>query len=88
LANDLRQAFPDLKGFSRTNLLYMRSFAENWADFEQNPIVQQAVGQIPWGHNLVLLTKLNEPQARLAHKKGYDHNTPLQSKINAHTINL
>jgi predicted nuclease of restriction endonuclease-like (RecB) superfamily len=65
LANDLRQAFPDLKGFSRTNLLYMRSFAENWADFEQNPIVQQAVGQIPWGHNLVLLTKLNEPQARL-----------------------
>lgn len=65
LAQDLRQAFPDLKGFSRTNLLYMRSFAENWADFDQNPIVQQAVGQIPWGHNLMLLTKLNKPQARL-----------------------
>jgi predicted nuclease of restriction endonuclease-like (RecB) superfamily len=45
----------------------MRSFAENWADFEQNPIVQQAVGQIPWGHNLVLLTKLNEPQTRIAY---------------------
>ena len=27
LASDLRQAFPELKGFSRTNLLYMRSFA-------------------------------------------------------------
>lgn len=67
LAKDLRQAFPELKGFSRTNLLYMRSFAENWADFEQNPIVQQAVGQIPWGHNLVLLTKLNDAQTRIAY---------------------
>ena len=65
LATDLRQSFPELKGFSRTNLLYMRSFAENWTDFDQNLIVQQAVGQIPWGHNLVLLTKLNDSQTRL-----------------------
>lgn len=65
LATDLRQSFPELKGFSRTNLLYMRSFAENWSDFDQNLIVQQAVGQIPWGHNLVLLTKLNDSQTRL-----------------------
>jgi predicted nuclease of restriction endonuclease-like (RecB) superfamily len=41
LAHDLRNLFPNMKGFSRTNLLYMRSFAESWAD-EQ--IVQQAVG--------------------------------------------
>ena len=65
LAKDLRQAFPNLKGFSRSNLLYMRSFAENWADFNDNPIVQQAVGQIPWGHNLVLLSKLKDKQQRL-----------------------
>jgi len=67
LALDLRQAFPDMKGFSRSNLLYMRSFAETWPDFEQNPIVQQAVGQIPWGHNLVLLSKAKERQQRLAY---------------------
>jgi hypothetical protein len=30
-----------------------------WLDAE---IVQQAVGQLPWGHNLVLLTKLTEPR--------------------------
>ena len=65
LAQDLRQAFPDMKGFSRSNLLYMRSFAETWSDFEQNPIVQQAVGQLPWGHNLVLLAKLKDQQQRL-----------------------
>lgn len=67
LAQDLRSAFPDLKGFSRANLLYMRSFAENWPDFHSDPIVQQAVGQIPWGHNLVLVSKLKTREARLAY---------------------
>ena len=69
LAHDLRQAFPELKGFSRTNLLYMRSFAENWFDFGKNSIVQQAVGQIPWGHNLVLLSKLDDREQRLGYAK-------------------
>lgn len=64
LAHDLRTAFPDMKGFSRANLMYMRAFAEAWPDAE---IVQQAVGQLPWGHNLVLLTKLKDPAMRLAY---------------------
>ncbi len=64
LAHDLRNAFPDMKGFSRTNLLYMRAFAEAWPDEE---IVQQAVGQLPWGHNLVLISKLKSTQDRLAY---------------------
>lgn len=62
LAQDLRNAFPDMKGFSRANLLYMRAFAEAWPDAE---IVQQAVGQLPWGHNLVLLAKLKDPTLRI-----------------------
>ncbi|MFH1842670.1 MAG: DUF1016 N-terminal domain-containing protein, partial [bacterium] len=40
LANDLRREFPEMKGLSRTNLLYMRKFAEIWPDEE---IVQQLV---------------------------------------------
>ncbi len=64
LAHDLRTAFPDMKGFSRANLMYMRAFAEAWPDAE---IVQQAVGQLPWGHNLVLLTRLKDPRQRLAY---------------------
>ena len=62
LAHDLRTAFPDMKGFSRANLMYMRAFAEAWPSAE---IVQQTVGQLPWGHNLVLLTKLKDPQRHL-----------------------
>lgn len=44
LAHDLRTAFPNMKGFSRANLMYMRAFAAAWPDAA---IVQQAVGQLP-----------------------------------------
>jgi len=50
-----------MKGFSPRNLKYMRAFAEAWPDAE---FVQQAVAQLPWGHNLVLLDRLNRPQER------------------------
>lgn len=64
LAQDLRSAFPGMKGFSRANLMAMRAFAEAWPD---GAIVQQAVGQLPWGHNLVLLVKLKSTEQRLAY---------------------
>jgi predicted nuclease of restriction endonuclease-like (RecB) superfamily len=64
LSHDLRTAFPEMKGFSRSNLMYMRAFAEAWPE---ESIVQQAVGQLPWGHNLVLLTRLKHPGERLAY---------------------
>ena len=54
LAHDLRAAFPDMKGFSPRNLKYMRAFAEAWPDAE---FVQEAVAQLPWGHNLMLPNK-------------------------------
>ncbi len=43
LAKDLRAEFPKMRGLSRTNLLYMRAFAEAYSDAA---IVQQAVGQL------------------------------------------
>ncbi len=62
LAVDLRAEFPDMRGLSRANLLYMRAFAEAWPDRE---IVQRVVGQLPWGQNIELLSKLKDPTARL-----------------------
>ncbi len=61
LANDLRKEFPEMKGFSRANLLYMRAFAEAYQD-EQ--FVQQVVGQIPWGHNIRILDKVKDAEER------------------------
>ncbi|WP_461164611.1 PDDEXK nuclease domain-containing protein [Arthrobacter sp. R4-81] len=60
LADDLRAEFPEMKGLSRSNLFYMRGFAAAWPD----SIVQQAVGQLPWGHITVLLDKLDRPDDR------------------------
>lgn len=74
LAKDLKAAFPDMKGFSRANLMYMRSFAEAWPDFASEPNVQQAVGQIPWGHNLLLLSKVKDRSQRLLYAaKAIEH---------------
>ncbi len=62
LAKDLKREFPDISGFSQTNLKYMRAFAEAYSEEE---IGQRSVGQLPWRHNIALLTKIKEQQARL-----------------------
>ncbi len=61
LARDLRNAFPDMKGFSPRNLKYMRAFAEAWPDGE---FVQAALAQLPWYHQLALLDKLQTTEER------------------------
>lgn len=61
LSHDLRLAFPEMKGFSRTNLLYMRAFAEAWPN---EAFVQQVVGQIPWGHNVRILDAVSDHAQR------------------------
>lgn len=81
LAHDLRVAFPGMKGFSRANLMYMRAFAEAWPNAE---IVQQAVGQLPWGHNLVLLTKLKTQDMRLAYAQAAIEHGWSRNVLNIH----
>ena len=44
LSYDLHREFPDIHGFSRRNLLFMRAFAEAYPESE---IVKQLVSQIP-----------------------------------------
>jgi predicted nuclease of restriction endonuclease-like (RecB) superfamily len=61
LAKDLKRECPDMRGFSRTNLLYMRAFAEAYSDIE---FVQRYAGQIPWRHNQALLDKLKSLEER------------------------
>ncbi len=62
LAKDLKREFPDIRGFSRSNILYMRAFAEA---YPEEAIVQQVVGQIPWGHNLKIIEMIKDPTQRL-----------------------
>ncbi|MBP9674592.1 MAG: hypothetical protein KBD63_05810 [Bacteriovoracaceae bacterium] len=62
LAHDLNKNFPEMKGFSYRNLKYMRQFALEWST---QSIRQQAVAQLPWGHNIVLLQKITNNPDRL-----------------------
>jgi predicted nuclease of restriction endonuclease-like (RecB) superfamily len=61
LSADLRREFPDMTGLSRSNLHYMRSFAEAWPG---DSFVPQPVGQMPWGHVRALLEKLPDAETR------------------------
>lgn len=61
LGADLKKAFPEMKSFSPRNLKYMRAFAEAWPD---EAFVQQAVAQIPWGHNVRILDYVKYRSAR------------------------
>lgn len=61
ISSDLTAEFPDMKGLSRTNLYNMQQFAQSYNNFE---IVQQAVGQLPWGHIVVLIQKLKDTKIR------------------------
>lgn len=63
LSNDLGIAFPDVSGFSRRNLYRMRALYLAYRD--EPEVVPQAVAQIPWGHNAVLVEKLESNDERL-----------------------
>lgn len=62
LSQDLRRAFPDMKGLGSTNLHNMRRFA---AAYRETEIVQQAAGQIPWYHHVLLMEKVKSTHERL-----------------------
>ncbi len=58
LSKDLKKLFPNQKGFSRTNLFYMKKWYEFYTTNEMElEKVQQLVGQIPWGQNVVIVSK-------------------------------
>ena len=66
LSHDLMAEFPDIKGFSVSNLKYIKQ----WVVFySQTPSIgQQLVGQItqiPWGHNIAIISKCKTLQEAL-----------------------
>ena len=56
LARDLKNAFPDMRGWSSSNLKYMRFFAQHCPDAQFG---QQPADQLPWFHIVTLLTQLD-----------------------------
>ena len=61
LADYIARQHPDLKGFTRRNLFRMRQFYETYAGDE---IVSPLVTQLPWTHNLLILSRSKRPEER------------------------
>ncbi|MCK5685471.1 DUF1016 family protein [bacterium] len=66
LSKDLKALFPTQHGFSRSNLFSMKK----WFGFYNSSNlkiekVQQLVGQIPWGHNVLIITKAKHVEEAL-----------------------
>lgn len=66
LSKDLQAEFPGTKGFSTRNLKFMRQFAQLYSEIGKQP-----VSQLPWGHIIVLMQQVKDPEAR----EWYAHNT-------------
>ncbi len=55
LSHDLMVEFPEMKGFSKRNLEQIRKWYCFWS--AQEEIAKQLATQIPWWHNVVIITK-------------------------------
>ena len=62
LSADIKNRFPEARGYSPRNLRYMRSFAEAWPD---QAMLQQPVATLPWRQQIALLEKLQRTDQRL-----------------------
>jgi len=60
-SHDLRQAFPEMQGFSKRNLQRIRQFTQLYPDL---PIAPQAVAQLPWGHISLLIHAVKDGSIR------------------------
>lgn len=79
LSRDLCQEFPGQQGFSMQNLWYMRQF---FLEYQAEPNLQQLVGEIPWGQNLLIMAKVKDSAARayylrMTAKQGWSRNVLL-----------
>ena len=62
ISKDLRSEFPEIKGLSSQNIAYMRQFA---SEYEDTQIIQQLVGEIPWGHNILIFSRIKNYDQRI-----------------------
>lgn len=64
MSKDLIDEFGEKSGYSTQNLWYMRQF---YLAYKDNPNLQQLVGEIPWGSNILFLVN-----AKMKMKGGFD----------------
>ena len=87
ISNDLQKDYPESNGFSARNLWDMRRFYSRYAKDEK---LRQLVAEIPWGQNLLILTKIKDDKEaefylQATREYGWSRNVLLnQIKANAY----
>ncbi len=61
MSKDLKNEFGEKSGYSTQNLWYMRQFYNVYRD---NSNLQQLVGEIPWGSNILIFSKCKDDNER------------------------
>lgn len=61
ISRELKLEFPNIEGFSVRNLKYMKKF---YLEYKDDELVQRIVAQLPWRHNIVLMSKLKDNTIR------------------------
>jgi predicted nuclease of restriction endonuclease-like (RecB) superfamily len=89
MSKDLQSEFPSMKGFSKRNLELIRQWYRFWSldsSIAKQPVSQlavkdseefgqQLIAQIPWGHNVVIISKIKElDEAQFYVKKTIQNN--------------
>jgi predicted nuclease of restriction endonuclease-like (RecB) superfamily len=61
LSKELQQEFPEMTGFSTTNLWYMVQF---YNEYQGDTNLQPLVGEISWTKHIIILSKCKDSQQR------------------------
>lgn len=61
VSHELKFEFPNIEGFSVRNLKYMKKF---YLEYKDDELVQRCVAQLPWRHNIVLMSKIKDNDIR------------------------
>ena len=70
MAKDLQAEFQDMKGFSKRNLELMRQWYLFWQS--ESPIARQLATQIPWWHNVLIISKIKNHKEALFYGQNRD----------------
>jgi len=82
LSHDLIAEFPDMKGFSKRNLEQIRKWYCFWS--LQGEIAKQLATQIPWWHNVVIITKTKNADEALFYVQKTIQNSWSRSVLTHH----
>lgn len=61
LSKDLKIEFPNIKGMSARNLIYMQKFAK---EYNRDEFLQEVLAKLSWNHNQILLDKIKDKNER------------------------